>query len=196
MTKEIDQRSGYCFVAGVPTEKNGKISHAMFTNQGNGQAHYANGCHDLVVKGTSKEVCGHNISDDKSPAKVIIAKNGDIHIECQFGDISLVAKNIRLKASEEITINGAKIVSVKAATVTAHGSVTSIVGENSATVTSTGSVSIFGGTSTDVNDGPSIDESSILGKILNIVKQVKKFFTSVCSDENKPEGGGTGTGVA
>ena len=177
----IEQNSGYSCIAGTQSAKNGMVEYALVTDKGQGFVHYENGNYDEVVNGTSKEVCGHIITDSKTPAKVIIAKNGDIHIECKLGDISLIAKNIRLNASNEISINAGKITSLKAPTVTTTGSMVSIAADNSFTATGT-HASLFGHLSCDVNDGPSIDESSVMSKLLHIIDQVKKFFTSICAD--------------
>ena len=177
----IEQNSGYSCIAGTQSAKNGMVEYALVTDKGQGFVHYENGNYDEVVNGTSKEVCGHNITNSETPAKVIIAKNGDIHIECKLGDISLIAKNIRLNASNEISINAGKITSLKAPTVTTTGSMVSIAADNSFTATGT-HASLFGHLSCDVNDGPSIDESSVMSKLLHIIDQVKKFFTSICAD--------------
>ena len=52
-----------------------------------------------------------------NPAKVIRAKNGDIHIDAMNGDIVLKGANIRLQATDsmgEVTVNAGKQVATRA----------------------------------------------------------------------------------
>lgn len=189
MTKYIEQpHENFTIYSDVPSEKNGKIEHALTTKSGQGHAHYKNGDYDHVVNRTSKEVCGQNITDEQTPAKVIVAKNGDIHIECFNGDIVFKAKNIRFEANDgsgaEISISSNSKVVINTPTFTAQSTNATI--NASGTVLSTGThVVNYGHASCEATDGPSHDASSLLGKILHIVEQVKTFFASICSDEKK-----------
>ena len=52
---------------------------------------------------------------DKEPAKVIYARNGDIHFEAPNGQITLKAKNIRLVSQDgngEVTIQAGKTIEI------------------------------------------------------------------------------------
>lgn len=179
------QFPGFRISAGTDSAKNGKIDVSCTTDKGQGIIIYQNGNCDFVVDKTSKEVVGHKISDDKSPAKIIDAVNGDIHLRALNGTIILEAKNIRIVGVDgsegEVTIQGSKIVKMSAPNVEVQSS-------GAATIVAAQGVNIAGSytdisasTQTTVSSGVDAASSSILGQILSAIKKFKEFFKSVCN---------------
>lgn len=172
--------------AGTDSEKNGKIDLACVTNLQQGIILYENGNADFVVNGTSKEVVGHNIQDDVTPAKIIEAKHGDIHLKAANGTIILEAANIIIKGVDgvggEVSIQGSKIVHIDAPNITAQASgnlnlassqEANLIGNVAANLISSGKNSCASGVDTD--------SSSIMGQIMSAITKFKSFFSSICS---------------
>ena len=180
------QLPGFRFESGTNSDKNGKIDIACTTDLGQGIIIYQNGNCDFTLNGTSKEVVGHNITPSKdgsiTPAKVIDAKNGDIHLRAEHGTIILEAKNIRIKGIDgtegEVTIQGSKIIKMSAPNIEAQssGAVTvAVAGQLNMAGTTT---DIHASTQVTVSSGVDADSSSILGQILQAIKKFKDFFKS------------------
>ena len=179
------QFPGFRIEAGTDSAQNGKIEIACTTDKGQGLIIYENGNSNFVVNKTSSEVVGHKIADDKTPAKVIDAVNGDIHLRALNGTIILEAKNIRIigvDGSEgEVTIQGSKIVKMSAPNVEVQSS-------GAATIAAAQGVNIAGAytdisanTQTTISSGIDAASSSLLGQILSAIKKFKDFFKSVCN---------------
>ena len=179
------QLPGFRIEAGTDSAKNGKIDIACTTDKGQGIIIYENGNCDFTVDKTSKEVVGHKITDDKTPAKVINAVNGDIHLRALNGTIILEAKNIRIigvDGSEgEVTIQGSKIVKMSAPNVEVQSS-------GAATIAAAQGVNIAGAytdisasTQTTISSGVDAASSSLLGQVLSAIKKFKDFFKSICN---------------
>ena len=176
------QLPGFRFESGTDSAENGKIDIACTTDLGQGIIIYQNGNCDFTLNGTSKEVIGHKINDDKTPAKIIDAVNGDIHLRAKNGTIILEAKNIRIIGIDgtegEVTIQGSKIIKMSAPNIEAQSS-------GAVTVAAAGQLNMAG-TTTDihastqvtVSSGVDADSSSILGQILQAIKKFKDFFKS------------------
>lgn len=83
----------------------GEVEYSMITNSGQGFGFGVNGKHFLACNDVSHESVGcelrknNDASQPFTPAKWILAKNGDIKIEAPNGTIHLEARNIRIKAS-------------------------------------------------------------------------------------------------
>ena len=77
------------------------VDYSVTTDNLQGMAWYKNGQHKLVVNNCSYEFVGED-NEEKDMSKIILAKNGNIKIECKNGDIEFEAANIHLKATEEI----------------------------------------------------------------------------------------------
>ena len=179
------QLPGFRIEAGTDSAKNGKIDIACTTDKGQGIIIYENGNCDFTVDKTSKEVVGHKIADDKTPAKVIDAVNGDIHLRALNGTITLQAKNIRIIGVDglegEVTIQGSKIVKMSAPNVEVQSS-------GAATIAAAQGVNIAGAytdisasTQTTISSGIDAASSSILGQVLAAIKKFKDFFKSICN---------------
>ena len=182
------QEQGFSVESGTSC-KAGKIDYAITTNNNQGIVFLEDGRLNIICNGTSQELCGKNISDDKTPAKTIDAVNGDIHIRAKNGTIILEAANIRLVGVDgkggEITIQASKQVNMDAPTVGAQGTNVTIAGAQNASVSGT-TATVTANTQAEVQSGIDSDKSSILGKILDAITRFKKFFSSICED--KPGG--------
>lgn len=182
----LKQNNGFRVESGTDSAKNGKIDIAVTTDKGQGIIVYENGNSDFVVKGTSKEVLGYSINDDKSPAKVIDALNGDIHLRAKNGTIILEAANIRIVGVDgiggEITIQGSKIVSIEGPTITAQASGdATIAAAKEAHLTGTAAANLNSSGKNTCNSGVDTDSSSIMGQILAGIKKFKEFWNSICA---------------
>ena len=84
------------------------VDYSVTTDNLQGIAWYKNGTQKLVVNNCSYEFVGED-STEEEMSKIILAKNGNIKIECKNGDIELSARNITIDAEEEVKILGDKI---------------------------------------------------------------------------------------
>ena len=84
------------------------VDYSVTTDNLQGIAWYKNGDQKLVVNNCSYEYVGDDSSAEEM-SKIILAKNGNIKIECKNGDIELAAANITLNADSEVKILGDKI---------------------------------------------------------------------------------------
>lgn len=181
----IRQYNGFRVESKTSDKEQGKVDYAVTTDNSQGLVFYENGNFFTFNRGTSCELCGTSITDGKTPAKTIDAKNGDILIRAQNGTIVLQAANIRLVGIDgkegEISIQGSKTIVMNAPTVTAQGTnVTMAAGQN-ANVTGT-TTSVSANTQAEVQSGIDSDKSSLLGKILDAITKFKKFFESICAN--------------
>jgi hypothetical protein len=86
----------HCGPIGPDTEEIGNDLH--IATSGKCQAHWnKNGNKVEYVNGRLDEVSGYNITKENDIARTIVAKNGDIHINADFGDIYLKARNIYIE---------------------------------------------------------------------------------------------------
>lgn len=69
------------------------------TSGGNQMFHNKNGTKTEYINGTCEEVSGYNITQEGGIARKILAKNGDIHINADYGDIYLKARNVYIETS-------------------------------------------------------------------------------------------------
>lgn len=154
-----------------------KIDYGITTDGGITDSMQADGKRVQYTPGTSYEYVG-NKTKTKEPAKIILAENGNIHLEAENGDIILKAKNIRIVAEDgsgEVTINSGKILELRAPILKENSTnKTSTTSGNSEELSGTKSdnsqVSNQTGTATDAEQG------SFLGKIFSGFKSLKKFF--------------------
>lgn len=182
---DIKQNNGFRVSSGESLSDGSVTDYSVTTDNHQGILFLKDGRHNQRCRTTSQELCGEYLTDPQSPAKTIEAVNGNIHLRALNGEIVLEAANIRIKGiggnGGEITIQAGKIIQLNSPTANVQASHATISGSH--TVLTTGSnVEGYGSTSNQQTDGPSLDASSLLGKILSIVEQVKKFFASVCKD--------------
>ena len=129
------------------------------------------------VPSTSYELVGEKCNEGE-PGKVILAKNGNIQIEAQNGDIILKAKNIRIVAEDgsgEVTLNSGKIIEIKAPYIKENATniaVTASANLETMAGTKSGSAQIQNsdGSSTDLLQG------TFLGQTFSGLQSLKKFF--------------------
>lgn len=153
------------------------IDYGITTDGGNALLMQQDGTRVENTPKTSYEYVG-NKCQDSEPAKIIYAKNGNIHLEASNGDIIIKAKNIRIVAEDgsgEITINSAKIIDIRAP----------YLKENSTnmTVTVAGNLETLSGTKSgsaqiqnDDATGTDLLSGSFLGGIFSGLKDLQKFF--------------------
>lgn len=153
------------------------VEYGVTTDGGNAEMLQEDGNRVEVVPKTSYEHVGDKVNQSE-PAKIILAKNGNIQLEAQNGDIILKARNIRIVAEDgsgEVTINSGKTIEVRAPniketgtniTVTAPGNLETITGTNS----TNSQIQNQDGSSTDLFQG------TFLGKIFSGLESIRKFF--------------------
>lgn len=154
-----------------------KLDHAITTDGGNATMWQADGTRVDNVPGTAFEYVGEKTKED-DPAKIIYAKNGNIEIRAPNGQITLIARNIRIVAADgsgEITLDAAKILSLKAP----------YIKENSTnmTITASANYEVMAGTKSGAGQikncemsGTDEVQGSFLGKAASSLKNLKKFF--------------------
>lgn len=154
-----------------------EVGYGLITDEHTGYTYFKDGDKLDVALGTSTEVVGRKVAE-KEPAKVIYARNGDIHFEAPNGQITLKARNIRILAQDgegEVTIQAGKIFETDAPTARVKGTNVDIAAKNSATVMgqyveNTAGVQQSSSTLTDIFQG------SFIGQILNAIGKLKKFI--------------------
>lgn len=185
MSEDIKQNSGYRVESGTSCSAQGKVDYAVSTDNNQGIIFFENG--NLLVKNnaTSMELCGLNITDDKTPAKTIDAAKGDIHIRAEKGTIIIRAANIRFEAVSgvggEITLQASKVIHLDAPTITTQGTNVTIAAANNVSV-SGNTATLFANLQAEVQSGIDADKSSVFGKLIDAITRFKKFFESICSN--------------
>jgi hypothetical protein len=180
------QHDHYRVDCGVPSPNNGTVDYALTTKLGQGDIFYENGDHDFVADATSKEVVGRKITNERTPAKIIEAKNGGIILRALNGTITIQAANIRFVGVDgvdggEITFQASKIIHMDAPTVTTQGTNVTIAAAQVASIAGS-TADINAGTQVTVSSGVDADSSSVLGQIVQAIKRFQNFFSSICSD--------------
>lgn len=156
---------------------NFSVDYGITTDGGNSSFFQKDGKRVEVTPYTYYENVGNNCVAGE-PAKIIYAKNGNIHLEAANGDIILKAKNIRIVAEDgsgEVTINSGKIVDIRAPSIKENGTnITVVASGNSETIAGTKS----GSAQIQNQDGSSTDllQGSFLGNIMSGLQSLKKFF--------------------
>lgn len=169
---------GFEIKSGTPDAAGNKIDFAVFTDNGQGFEYTVEGNKFDTCDKTSYELCGADLTDDKQPAKVIKASNGNINIEAPGGEVIIRAKSIRLIAQDgqgEVTITSLKQFNVTSPVQTYKGAVSNAVLSNSFSVGAQvveSSANIQNSASSGADD----TESSILNKLLKINDKFKKFL--------------------
>lgn len=168
---------GFEFKSGVDDGSGRIIDWQVGTDKIQGIKFCTDGTHFQLNYGTSYEICGQDVGTDE-PAKIIRAKNGDIHIDAMNGDIILKGANIRLQATDsvgEVTINAGKQISSRAAIVSTHGTKVNIMGTSDVNV---------GGAAVETNakivnsQSQATDEkqASFLGQLMSAIKKFKELL--------------------
>lgn len=171
-------RQGFGYKEQSGTYINGKeVGYALITDEHTGYSYYKNGDKLDITLGTSLEVCGRQVKE-KEPAKIIYARNGDIHFEAVNGQIVLKARSIRLVAEDqegEVTIQAGKIVELDGPTSRVKGTNIDIAAKNNASimgqyVESAAGVQQSSSSLTDLTQG------SFIGQLLNVLGSLRKFL--------------------
>ncbi len=146
----------------------------LITNNLQGIAWYKHGLQKLVVNGTSYETVGIDAKKG-DVTKIISAANGDIKIEALDGDIFLDARNIRLKASDELTLVSGQHILLDGAVMNLKATTTNILGKKNLSmggqfIEVSGGVSVEEGTQTDKKQG------GFLGSLISTFDKFKDFL--------------------
>jgi hypothetical protein len=172
-----EKKPGFVVKSGTPDLMGKTTDYAVFTDHGQGFQYTTDGEKRDSCNKTSYELCGID-GTDGVPAKVIRAMRGDIIIEAVDGDIVLRGKNIRVVAldgSGEVTINSGKHFSVNAPVQSLKGSNSNTVMSNSVS-TGAQAVDTTGNMQNSQNSGVEESQSSVLSRLLGIVKKFKSFL--------------------
>ena len=146
-----NQHGRLCFGPIAPKDKDDNTAMSLFLDGGYTQLCNKNGNVSVIVPGKSEELCGTGLvkgdqqeASEEAIAKHIVARNGDICITAENGNIKFKAKNIyaecigdgndgsfllkandhiTMTAGEQITISGSKLcmLSSDAITLNAQG---------------------------------------------------------------------------
>jgi len=171
-------QQGYGYRVQAGTEIGGKIcSYSVITDESNGFTYYKDGDkHDVILK-SSVEVCGIN-AQEKVPAKVIEAKNGDIEFLAPNGQITLKAKSIRIigeAGDGEVTIQAGKVVEMDAPASRVKGTNVDITATNSASMLGN-YVEAAAGVQQSSASLVDVFQGSFVGQLLNSLGNLKKFL--------------------
>lgn len=109
------------------------------------QTHWnKNGNKVEYVDGRLDEVSGFNISQEHDIARTIVAKNGDIHINADYGDIYLKARNIYIETKGDkpngcflVNANGHMILTGADEVKVASGTNLCLIGKSKVTIVGT-----------------------------------------------------------
>jgi len=116
-----------------------------FATSGKCHAHWnKNGTKTEFVEGRWDEVSGFSISQEQDIARTIVAKNGDIHINADYGDIYLKARNIYIETKGDkpngcflVTANGHMILTGADEVKLASGTNLCLIGKSKITLVGT-----------------------------------------------------------
>lgn len=168
---------GFEFKSGVDDGAGRICDWQVVTDNLQGIKFCTDGCHFQLCYGTSYELSGQDVGTGE-PAKVIRAKNGDIHIEAMNGDIILKGANIRLQATDsmgEVTVNAGKQVATRAAIVSTHATqIKSLATQSNdsggATVETNAKIVNSQSQATDEK------QASFLGQLMSAIKKFKELL--------------------
>lgn len=170
------QGYGYRVQAGIEIAGK-KCSYSVITDESTGFTYFKDGDKHDVVLGTSTDVCGVN-AQEKTPAKIVKAMNGDIVFEAPNGQIVLKAKNVRIVGEggdSEVTIQSGKIVEIDAPSNKVRGTNIDVAATNSTSLLGN-YVEAAAGVQQSSSSLVDIFQGSFIGQILNSLGNLKKFL--------------------
>jgi hypothetical protein len=137
----------------------------------------------FTVDKTSTEVVGRKLKGfSGNIAKIIQAKNGNIVLDAEHGDIILKGANIRITSVDglggEVTISSSGIVQINTPTLKAQTTNTTIAAANQLN-TAGGSLGTHGEMIVETCTATDFQNASFFGKILSTIKNFQNFFKSV-----------------
>jgi hypothetical protein len=172
-----EKKPGFVIKSGTKDPAGKTTDFAIFTDNAQGFQYTTDGNKLDHCNKTSEEVVGTECKA-KEPAKVIRAENGDIIIEALAGDIVFRGMNIRIEAKDgvgEVTINSPKQISLKAPIINQKGGNINTVASNSASVAGQ-AVDTVGNLQNSQASAVDECQTSLLGKLLGVLKKFKQFF--------------------
>jgi hypothetical protein len=162
---------------GGNVEAGKEVSYSMITDEGTGFCYYKTGDYWNINDRSSVDICGMKLND-KEVAKLIYAENGDIEIRAPGGQITLLAKNIRLLAEDgsgEITLQAGKILETDAPTARVKGTNVDITAVSGAQMIGS-YVDASASTQTTISSLTDVTQGSLVGTVLNVLGNVKKYL--------------------
>lgn len=172
-----EKKPGFVVKSGVEGSEGEIIDYAVITDESQGFKYTKDGLKLDLTNGTSYEVCGDK-TNEKEPAKIIVAKNGNIIFDAENGEIVLRARSIRIvayDASGEVTIDANKQVSIKSPVQSMNGTNINILGSNSVSVAGN-AVDTVGGMQNTQGVLTDALQGSFLGGVLQVLSKFKKFL--------------------
>lgn len=171
-------RQGFGYKEQSGTIINGKeVGYGLITDEHCGYAYFKNGDSQHISLKTSLEVVGR-YCQEKEPAKVIYARQGDIVFEAPNGQITLKARNVRIIGEDgegEVTIQAGKTVEIDGPTARLKGTNVDITAASA--VNTMGSyVESAAGVQNSSSSLSDIFQGSFIGQLLNALGNVKKFL--------------------
>jgi hypothetical protein len=187
LPEHVKQNDHFSEVCGVPSPNGGKVDYALTTKCGQGNIFYENGNHEFVADSTSKETVGRKVTNQQTPAKIIEAKNGGIHLYAPNGTITIQAANIRFLGVDgldggEITFQSSKLIHMDSPTITSQGTNITMAAAQVASVVGTAGLDLATSTKATFASGVETDSSSIFAQLFSAITRFKNFFNSICSN--------------
>jgi len=174
--------NGVEIVYGGPTVGHGIAEYSLTTNTSQGIQIYKQG-NMKIAANKSVEIRGGESAGTKDTAVIIEAKNGNIHIFTETGDLVLEGKNIQINATGSngvVSIKSPKFVQLTAPHVKTEASNISILADNNLNIFG-GSVYTHGEIENNISDGvDAVLNGSLISKLLSALDEIKKFFKSPC----------------
>lgn len=173
-----EKKPGFCIKSGTTDAAGKKVDFAIFTDNAQGFEYTKDGVKLDKCNKTSYEICGID-GNEKEPAKIIRAENGNIIFDAPNGEIIIRAKNIRIVAQDgsgEVTITSAKHFAVNAPLQNFKGTSSNTVMSNSA---STGALAVDsrGEIQNSATSGSEDSEGSLLTQLLKISQKFKDWIS-------------------
>jgi len=178
----VDNHDYYTIDSGVDSTNNdlGRTYYRLTCGNGDGYGFYENGQFIVKASDVSIEKVGSNNSkssvDDFTPAKIILAENGDIYFEARNGDVIIKGNNIIMTANGSGDDEGHVLISANE-TFAVDANSTSIIAQENGILGAKDTLTIAGSLGTNIsgslctmNDGDSFVDSlkSVLAGGFNV----------------------------
>lgn len=167
----VDNKDYFTIDSGVDSTNNelGRSYYRLTCGNGDGYGFYENGQFILNARDVSIEKVGTNSSksdvDDFTPAKIILAENGDIYFEARNGDVIIKGNNIIMSANGPSEKEGHVLISANE-TFAVDANATSIIAQENGMLGAKDTLTIAGTLGTNIsgslctmNDGDSFTDS-------------------------------------
>tara|TARA_S200002703_G_scaffold67306_1_gene58551 strand:- start:653 stop:1282 length:630 start_codon:yes stop_codon:yes gene_type:complete len=178
----VDSHDYYTIDSGVDSTNNdlGRTYYRLTCGNGDGYGFYENGQFILNASDVSIEKVGKtndkSSTEDFTPAKIILAENGDIYFEARNGDVIIKGNNIIMSANGPSEKEGHVLISANE-TFSVDANATSIIAQENGILGAKDTLTIAGSLGTNIssslctiNDGDSFVDSlkSVLAGGFNV----------------------------